>query len=40
VKSADFLSSTKLILRLCACNKIEKSNKEDKELVDIAPGWG
>jgi hypothetical protein len=27
------------VLRLCACNRLTKDNKEE-EFVGIAPGWG
>jgi hypothetical protein len=40
VRCAYLLSFVELILWLYACRRLRESNKEDKELVDVAPGWG
>jgi hypothetical protein len=37
---AGLLSYAELSLWLCACKKIEEDNKEEEELVDVAPHWG
>jgi hypothetical protein len=34
------LSFTELDLKLGACKEIEETNKEEEELVDVAPHWG
>jgi hypothetical protein len=28
------------VLWLCACKTIDRRNKEEEELVDVAPHWG
>jgi hypothetical protein len=37
-RCVDLLSFAELILRLCAVRRLIKDNKEDEELVDVAPG--
>jgi hypothetical protein len=37
---ADLLSYEEWVLRLCACRRLKEDNKEDEELVDVAPHWG
>jgi hypothetical protein len=37
---ADLLSYAELDLWLGACKEIEETNKEEEELVDVAPHWG
>jgi hypothetical protein len=36
----DLLSFAELDLWLNACKEIEETNKEEEELVDVAPHWG
>jgi hypothetical protein len=36
----DLLSLADLTLWLGACKEIEETNKEEEELVDVAPHWG
>jgi hypothetical protein len=37
----DLLSYVEWVLRLCACIRLTKDNKEEQEeLVDVAPHWG
>ena len=36
---ADLCPMRSRVLRICACNRLTKDNKEE-ELVDVAPGWG
>jgi hypothetical protein len=37
---ADLLSYAELVLYLCACTRLREENKEEEELVGVAPRWG